>query len=128
VGTSEEAEANLTSDIEKALASNPPPSLIERLQSALRYKRLCTTTDGHVVLVLGDSQVGDYIFSARGATCPFILRPTADDQPYGSIKQALKIQTFYHFVGCAYVHGMMDGEPLREMEAEGVKEEVVFLI
>jgi hypothetical protein len=31
-------------------------------------------------------------------------------------------------VGGAYVHGKIDGEPLREIEAEGRKEEIVFLM
>jgi hypothetical protein len=91
-------------------------------------KALCRTTNDDVALVFGDPEAGDYVFCARGATYPFILRPTNKDKPYRSTKKALNIPTFYRFIGGAYVHGKMDGEPLEEMETKGWKEETVFLI
>jgi hypothetical protein len=128
IGDSDESQVNFASDIAEALASTPPVRLLERLEYTLDDKALCRTTNGEFALVHGDPEVGDYIFIARGATFPFIIRPTKRDKPYRSIKKAFQIQTFYQYVGGAYVHGKMDGEPLREMEAEGREEETVFLI
>jgi len=90
VGTSREAAANLISHMEEALASKPPPRLIERLEDALRYKYLCTTADDRIALVLRDPRVGDDVFFAREATCPFVLRPTAKEERYHTIKKVLK--------------------------------------
>jgi hypothetical protein len=89
---------------------------------------MCKTTKDDIALVHREPEVGDYIFFARGATFPFIIRPTNKDEPYRRIKKELQITTFYQFMGGAYVHGRMDGEALREMDAGGQEEETVFLI
>ena len=128
VGTSREAAANLISHMEEALASKPPPRLIERLEDALRYKYLCTTADDRIALVLRDPRVGDDVFFAREATCPFVLRPTAKEERYRTIKKVLKVPSFYQFVGSVYVHSSMDGKPPQEIETEGRKGKVIFSI
>jgi hypothetical protein len=128
IGDSEEAQANFASDIEGAITSTAPARLLKRLEHALDSKALCKTTNGEFTLVHGDSKVGDYVFVARGATFPLIIRPTKRDKPYHSIKEAFQIRAFYRYVGGAYIHSKMDGEPLREMAAEGREEETVFLI
>jgi len=128
IGSSGETQDNFTSDIEEALWSTAPVRLLKRLRTSLIDKAFCKTTNGEFALIHGDPKVGDNIFIARGATFPLIIRPTKRDRPYHSIKKAFQIQTFYRYVGGAYVHGKMDGEPLREMEAEGREEENIFLI
>ena len=130
MGESESAQANLTSDMEKVLVSTAPKWLIWHLGSLLPNMSHCGTPNGNIVMVIlhGDPNVGGYIFSARGAAFPLILRPTSNDGLYHSIKEALQIPTFYQYVGGAYVHGKMDGEPFRETEAKSGEEETVFLI
>ena len=83
-----------------------------------------------MALVLGDLQVGDRIFVARGATNPFVLRPAVADESYNAVKKANRVATLHRFVGGSYIHGIMDGE-VQEMIGKiwkGVKEERVLLI
>lgn len=102
--------------------------LLERLEVTLSDKTLCKTTDSDFAFVHGDPKVGDCVFFARGATFPLIIRPTKRDRQYRSIKEAFQIQTFYRYMGGAYIHGKMDGETLMEMQAEAHEEETVVLI
>jgi hypothetical protein len=124
------AGKTFAADLEIALKSEAPTRLIQELKSRLRDKVLCTTSTGHVAFVLGEVQVGDRIFVARGATNPFVLRPTVADKTYDAVKKANRVKTLYRFVGGSYVHGIMDGEVLERVGKfwKGVKEERVLLI
>jgi hypothetical protein len=72
--------------------------------------------------------VGDFVFVARGAVFPFILRPIGHDETFEETKKTPEISTFYRFVGGAYVHGVMDGQVWKKMEAEGQSDEAIFLL
>jgi hypothetical protein len=120
----------LVTDLETALNSEPPTRLCHELRSKLSQKALCTTSTGHVALVLGNARVGDGIFVARGATNPFVLRPAVADETYDAVQKASGESTLYNFIGGSYVHGIMDGEVLEMIDevGTGVREETVFLI
>jgi len=120
----------LAIDLETALRSEPPTRLINELGMKLMKKVLCTTSTGHVALVLGKAQVGDRIFVARGATNPFVLRPTSADETYDAVRKASGVTTLYNFIGGSYIHGIMDGEVLEMIgkTGQGVVEETVLLI
>jgi hypothetical protein len=66
IGTSEEAAANLTSEIEEMLASKPPPRPIERLEDTLRDKYLCTTIDDRIALCLEIPELAATFFGGEG--------------------------------------------------------------
>jgi hypothetical protein len=124
------ARETLTTDLKVAVRSEPPTRLVIELQKKLMDKVLCTTSTGHVALVLGKAQIGDRIFVARGATNPFVLRPALANETYDAVRRVGGVETLYHFVGGSYIHGIMDGEVL-DMIGEigkGVKEETVLLI
>ncbi|KAK5050577.1 hypothetical protein LTR84_003859 [Exophiala bonariae] len=50
-------------------------------------------------LVPSDSRIGDHIVVVQGCQMPFIMRLDCDEKG-----------DYYRLVGCAYVHGVMDGE------------------
>lgn len=124
-----EAESYFTSDLENALTlSKLWGYLHNSLRSGMEGKAFCITTKDNFAQVLGDLEVGDQIFIARGVTYPLILRPTTHDESLEATKTALGISTFYKFVGGAYVHGIMDGEVGGMIDSVTVKEEAVHLI
>ncbi|KAK5944387.1 hypothetical protein PMZ80_003668 [Knufia obscura] len=69
-----------------------------RILASTTGRRLCISADGHICLCHQNCVEGDEIWLLLGADMPFILR---------------KLETgMYHFMGEAYVHGVMDGEHL----------------
>ena len=52
-------------------------------------------------LVPADARIGDCIVIIQGCEIPFILRRKVDERG-----------DYFRVVGCAYVHGVMDGEPV----------------
>ena len=124
------ARKTFAADLEVAMRSELPTRLFQELKTKLNNKVLCTTSTGHVALVLGEAQVGDRVFVARGATNPFVLRPAVADKTYDEVKEANGVSTLYRFVGGSCVHGIMDGEVLEMIgkAAKDVKEETVLLV
>jgi hypothetical protein len=124
------ARETLTTDLKVAMRSEPPTRLVNELPKKLIEKVLCTTSTGHVALVLEKAQIGDRIFVARGATNPFVLRPAEADETYDAVREVSGVETMYHFVGGSYIHGIMDGEILEMIDeiGKGVKEETVLLV
>jgi hypothetical protein len=74
-------------------------------------KRFCSTEKGYIGLVLLRTQPGDLVFVPFGSAVPLILRRS--DERLG----------FCQLVGSSYLHGIMNGEALRER----FKEEVMSL-
>ena len=107
---------------------DPPRKLLHCLEASLREKSICTTTTGHMALVLGNPRPGDRVFVARGSTGPLILRPASADETYDETRKNHSISTFYELVGGSYVHGIADGEVVEMMERGEVQEETIYLI
>jgi len=68
--------------------------------TAMFRRRLCVTEAGRIGNVVAESQEGDYIAVLEGVERPLIVREAAEKR-------------YYHFIGLAYVHGIMDGEALK---------------
>lgn len=75
-----------------------------------RGRRFAMTKEGNPALVPSSAQPGDEVAVFLGCPVPFVIRPT----PRGTNR----------FIGCAYVHGFMDGEAL---QSEKLYRETVVL-
>lgn len=72
-----------------------------------RERRFYGTRGGHIGLGPRGSRAGDVVFIARGATTPWLLRRTSEQEPgHAGASGPDK----YSLVGDCYVHGMMYGE------------------
>ena len=69
-------------------------------------KNLCVTAGGYLGYVSSRSQIGDKICILFGSAVPFILREDKDG--------------FFMLVGECYVHGIMDGEAMKERDMESL--------
>jgi len=67
------------------------------------------TEKGYIGIVPPGTKEGDMLCLVMGAQVPFVLRPLPD--PDGD---CIDGERFYALVGECYVHGMMDGEGLRQ--------------
>ncbi len=83
--------------------SSTEPCHVRVYRESLRYalgRKLGLTAQRRVsCLVPRDARVGDSIVIVPGCHIPFILRKKTDDKG-----------EYFRIVGCAYVHGIMDGE------------------
>jgi hypothetical protein len=78
---------NFNDDLGKAFESkNLPERLGAILNAIMRGKALYKTSTGYLAHVHGDVKVGDHIFVDRGATVPFIIRPTNNDDTFNDDK------------------------------------------
>jgi hypothetical protein len=80
---------------------------------SLEQRALITTKTGYLGLAPVAVRPGDVIAVLFGSNCPAILRPYGDD--------------LYHVVGECYIHGLMDGEVLKqEVEENVIRREFVL--
>jgi len=79
-------------------------------------------------MVLGNAELGDHIYFARGAINPFILRPTSINCSCLETERRKGSSFFWRFVGVAYVHGMTDTVILEKIASEEMHEEQIYLI
>lgn len=70
-------------------------------------RRLARTSKDYLGLVPKHAQPGDKIALCRGSKLPLILRPLASGQ--------------WELVGCAYVHGLMNGEAWNEELCQSIR-------
>ncbi|KAK4574464.1 hypothetical protein LTR86_001305 [Recurvomyces mirabilis] len=80
------------------------------LRPTIRHRRIFVTQSGYVGVGPKHARAGDVVAVIYGGVWPFILRSMGSE---------------YSMIGTCYVHGIMNGEAVREHEAEG-KEDVVF--
>jgi hypothetical protein len=115
--------------IETALSSNsaPPKRLLQLLCYSLRGKKLCLLANGQLALVHGDTEPGDVLFIARGASAPLIIRPTDPSFRLGK-RRADDPDPEFTFVGGAYLYGVMDGEVVQKMDRMNFKDESIRLV
>ena len=75
-----------------------------------KYLRGFITQAGMIGVGPRDAQVGDEVWVFLGGRMPFVLRP---------IKLSLEAEEtedYHEYIGQAYVHGIMDGEAMREAQ------------
>lgn len=123
-----ETRAALELDLQTRSRSEMPEMLVERLQTSLNGKAVCTTTGKSIALVLGDPQAGDRIFVAKGASFPLILRSVKAETAGNEPKKECSRVAMFELVGGSYVHGIMDGEVREMMDLGQIPEETVFLV
>jgi hypothetical protein len=63
----------------------------------------------------------------RGAMLPCVLRPTERNAAHPTSEQTINIP-FYEFVGGGHIHGVMDGQPLAEVEVKGIEDATVYQV
>jgi hypothetical protein len=76
-------------------------------------RNLCVTTGGYLGHVPIGSQTGDRICILFGSAVPFVLREDKDG--------------FFKLVGECYVHGIMDGEAMKERDMESLSRDFQLL-
>lgn len=88
----------ITTNGEKLLSSQLGEVLTARILASTTGQRLAFSDEGHICLCHQNCIQGDELWLIMGADMPYVLR---------------KLETSkYHFMGEAYVHGIMDGEHL----------------
>lgn len=80
---------------------------------SLNQRALITTRTGYLGLAPNDVRSGDIVAILLGCNFPMVLRPCT--------------KNLYHVVGECYVHGLMDGEILRQKD-EGIVLERSFVL
>lgn len=75
-------------------------NFLEAINFAMFYRRLFTTTKGHLGLGPESMQEGDIVTVLFGGNVPYILRPVGDDH--------------YRLVGECYFHPVMEGQAIEE--------------
>lgn len=75
---------------------------IKSINSVTTGRRFCATKRRYLGWVPGDAAPGDIICILLGAETPYILRPDENDSKY------------YKLVGETYIHGIMQGEALKQ--------------
>lgn len=80
-----------------------------------RLKGYCfvTTSLGYMGVVHGQARLGDRVFVIEGSAVPFILRDASVTS--GDSIAAGFPEDAYNFVGVAYVHGVMDGQIMADI-------------
>ncbi|CAG8951777.1 hypothetical protein HYFRA_00005580 [Hymenoscyphus fraxineus] len=76
---------------------------IERLQAVAWNRRLMFTYNGRIGIVPGEAEIDDRICLLWGCSVPVVLR-----------KVVKKSQEVHELIGACYVHGVMEGELLRD--------------
>lgn len=89
------------------------------LEPLSQRRRFCTTELGLLGVVPFDCKPGDRVFVMRGGAVPLILRPVASHSNAEDKGQK------YHFIGDAYIRGVMYGEGLSFDEVQ--ESDVVLL-
>jgi hypothetical protein len=84
----------------------PYINAVMRLSTA---RKVCVTSNGYLGRAAHGSVIGDKICIFFGASVPFVLRERDDGG--------------FMFVGEAYVHGLMDGEALKEFDIESLSQD-----
>ena len=71
-------------------------------------RSLCTTEGGYLVMAPVGVERGDCVCILSGGKLPYIVRAPKGEEEPGMIEK-----TRWHFIGDAYVHGLMKGEATR---------------
>jgi hypothetical protein len=81
-------------------------ALMSTIGRYFRGNNLCVTAGGYLGCVPNGSRIGDKICLLFGSTVPFILRECGEG--------------YFKLVGECYIHGIMDGEAIKERDIEAL--------
>lgn len=76
-------------------------------------KKLCITDRGYLGYVSSESQIGDKICIPFGSAAPYIVRENKEG--------------VFMLVGECYVHGIMDGEAMKERDMESLSRDIQLI-
>lgn len=79
------------------------PSISAAIERATAFRRLITTCKGYVALAPADTRKGDVVCILFDCHVPLVLRPRDDH---------------YEMIGESYVHGVMHGEAMKDMNGK----------
>ena len=85
------------------------------MRNIIWHRAVSHTKHGHIGLGPEGMQSGDTIAILYGCQWPVVLRPL---QKTGE----------YKLLGMAYVHGIMDGEAVREHKAKGLEDTEFWVV
>lgn len=121
-----------TVDSESKLVNHPqiPDSKATVLQVGFRVyistqgRLLFKTKRGYIGLGPEHTQPGDAVFILEGSAVPLLLRLHQDQSPViftNLANQKVRVEKpCYELVGSSFILGMMDGEAMPQLDAEGV--------
>jgi hypothetical protein len=104
-----EYSAEAAKQLEELVAETgfEPFDMYESLCGMLVNHRFFVTNKGYIGIGPPDTRPGDQVWVFHGGNVPFITRKT-------EVKNDSEGHHHMHFVGDAYVHGIMDGEALKD--------------
>ena len=102
---------------DNAVAESCQNNLVEHVVETTKHHVFCNTKNGYMALVPDDTKPGDFICVLNGGCTPFVLRSAAER----------KKEQFMTLIGPAFVHGFMDGLPLK-WRNQGILKEQQFII
>jgi hypothetical protein len=100
-------------DLRSAPESKARGPVIESFKSIVPNHAFFVTKKGYIGMGPLDTRPGDQVWVLYGGLVPFVLRGVGADKRNGEARE-------FTLVGDAYVHGVMDGEAVRDGEAESV--------
>jgi len=92
------------------------------LVETTKYHSFCMTEKGYMALVPDSTRPGDVLCVLYGGCTPFVLRPAR-----GSVQGQTEEEKMT-LIGPAYVHGFMNGLPLKWLEVGILKERRFILV
>lgn len=99
----------MTQDLEEMLLTYGP--FIEGSMTTVgEARRFCRTEAGRLGQVRKETRVGDLVCVVLGAEVPYVIRPVGDKGDGGEGDG----DVVYELVGDCYIHGIMQGETLRD--------------
>jgi hypothetical protein len=94
--------------------------------SSTTYGRCFISTEkGYVGWAPKQCKKGDVVAVLAGGKVPYVLRPEASSNPSEESGDSRK---YYSVLGDAYIHGIMDGEVVTELEDRGGNWEEIVLV
>ena len=125
-----EAFELLEHDVTEALSQDDPkPAFLNWLRISMHDNSIYTTDQGYFVKAPRRVRIGDEIFVARGCSIAMVLRPVSEAQVQAATGHLEGTNNpVRQFVAGAYVHGIMDGEAIQQVNDGNVEEQEVLLI
>jgi hypothetical protein len=133
------ASVSTLNEEDLATAQTAQDNLEDHVFMTTRWSRFCMTEKGYMALVPDATRPGDLLCALRGGCTPFVLRPSPsraqDNTQYpsqslvqGPIQAKGDVEDIMTLIGPAYVHGFMDGLPLKWLENGTLKEHRFILV
>jgi hypothetical protein len=110
------------------VACDPEMDILIRMRQTLDTRTFIITKSGLMGLGPKHTRAGDAVAVLTGAKVPFVLRATGVYQTQREIGVGFRSIREYRVVGDAYVHGIMQGEAVRDVDWDGGGYEVLDLV